>query len=308
MTSEFTLRQARYFLAAVETGTMAAAARQLHVSASAVSLAISGLEQVLNAPLLIRVSHRPLALTVTGSAVIGDLRHLVNAADDLEANTRAEAHEVAGQLRVGCFRTIAPTYVPPMVAATTERHPAIDLQIDELPLEDLQEALLDGHLEVGFLYDFDIRPGLATEILTLTRPYVLLGKRHRLAHRESLHLSELRNEPMVMLDVPPSKQFFTAILDNLDISPPRGRATGSMETLRSLVARDQGWSMLITRPQIDLSYEGLPLRSVEIADPLEPMPIVAAWPAGTRLTRRAEAFLQLSRQTVGRQNRENHHE
>lgn len=62
---------------------MGAAALRRHVSPSAISLAISDLEQILDAPRLLRVPHRPLALTAPGRAIVGDLRRLVNPSEDL---------------------------------------------------------------------------------------------------------------------------------------------------------------------------------------------------------------------------------
>ncbi|MEM7340075.1 MAG: LysR family transcriptional regulator [Actinomycetota bacterium] len=300
MASELTLRQVRYFLAAVDAGTMAGAAARLHVSASAVSLAVTAMEQVLDATLLVRTPHRPLALTPVGATVIGDLRRLLNASEDLVANARREAHDAVGCLRMGCFRTVATTCVPPLVAATAHAYPELELLIEELGLDELQEALLDGEIEIGVLYDLGLRPELASEVLTLTRPHILLGAEHPLAHRTRIRLRDLDRHPMVMLDVPPSKRYFESILRAHGASPEITRTTGSLETLRSLVARNQGWSMLIQRPDIAVSYEGRSIRTIEIADRLEPMPIVAAWPAGTTLTRRAQLVLDLCRQTIGR--------
>ncbi|MEM9894435.1 MAG: LysR family transcriptional regulator [Actinomycetota bacterium] len=299
MATEFTLRQARYLVAAVETGSMAEAGRRLHVSASAVSQAVTALEEVTGAPLLLRVPHRPLTLTPAGSAIVGDLRRLIHTADDVVANARTVAEQTAGRLRIGCFRTFAPTYVPPLVAAVADAYPAIELEIEELSLVDLQEALLDGRLELGLLYDLDIRPDIEISSLAPTRPHILLPGEHRFARRRSLPLAALADEPYIMLDVPPSRHYFGSLLAEAGIDPPIAHTTGSLETLRSLVARGQGWSMLIQRPAITVSYEGLPLQIVAIADRLDPMPVVAAWPAGARLTRRARAVLELCRHLLG---------
>ena len=64
----------------------------------------------------------------------------------------------------------------------------------------------------------------------------------------------------------------------------------SYELLRSLVARDLGYGLLISRPAADVSYEGRPLVARRLAgDPL-PIDVSLAWVAGVRRTRRARAF------------------
>ncbi|MFV0525039.1 MAG: LysR family transcriptional regulator [Acidimicrobiales bacterium] len=294
--TEFTLRQARYFLVAAETGSMAAAARQLHVSASAVSQAISSLERILGSSLLVRAPHQPLALTAGGARLIGDLRRLVDAADELVNDAQREADQVVGQIRLGCYMTLAPTYVPRLVAANEQAHPGIDIRVSELSMSDLQDQLFDGRLELGLLYDRHIRPGIATETVTVIRPHVLVWATHPLADRKSVNLRELAVDPIVMLDVPPSRNYFEELLEQLDIQPPATRITGSFETVRSLVARGLGWSILIQRPDIDISYEGRPIRTLEIDDQVRAVPVVAAWPANARLPRRVEAVLEMIRQ------------
>jgi DNA-binding transcriptional LysR family regulator len=77
------------------------------------------------------------------------------------------------------------------------------------------------------------------------------------------------------------------------------RVTHNFETLRSFVARGLGWGFLVQRPRDDTSYEGLPLAAVAIADEIEPVSIVVATAAGARLSRRAQACIELCRTVVG---------
>lgn len=294
-----TLRQLAYFVAAHDAGTMAAAAQQLHVSASAVSLGITELERILGTQLLLRVAHRPLALTPAGRSALGDARRLLAAARELESTARSDGAELAGPLHLGCFRTLAPIHVPRLVAEIAEHHPAIELHVHEASLAELRTALLDGTCELALMYDLDVADDIERELVAETRPHVLVAADHPVATCETVALADLVGEPMVMLDVHPSRAYFSELLAGLGLEPVVSRTTGSFETLRSLVARGVGWSMLIQRPAIDVSYEDLPLRSVAIADEIDVMPIVVAWPRGARLTRRAEAVRHRCRSALG---------
>jgi DNA-binding transcriptional LysR family regulator len=56
--------------------------------------------------------------------------------------------------------------------------------------------------------------------------------------------------------------------------------------------------MLIQRPEVEVSYEGLPLVTRPLADPIDPTPVVLAWPTSVQLTRRAEAFITHCRKVL----------
>lgn len=278
---------------------MAAAARELHVSASAISLAIGDLERALGTQLLIRQPHQPLALTPAGQDLIGDMRRLVAGADDLQAAAERIGTRPSGPLRVGCFRTLGPIHLPAVIAEMASAHPEIDLTVSEASLAELQDDLLAGKIEAAVMYRLDVRDRIETEVLVDTRPHVIVGPNHRLARRKRIRLEEVIDDPMVLLDVHPSEVYFRSVLASVGLEPRVVRTTGSFETLRSLVARDIGWSLLIGRPHIAVSYEGLAVHAVAIADPIEPMPVVLATVAGTRSTRRSEAFRQVCRRVMG---------
>lgn len=64
--AEFTLRQLQYFLAAVEEGSITAAAEKNRVTQSAVSMAVSELERALGVSLFVRSHAKPVLPTSAG--------------------------------------------------------------------------------------------------------------------------------------------------------------------------------------------------------------------------------------------------
>jgi DNA-binding transcriptional LysR family regulator len=68
-----TLRQMEYFVAVAERGSIAAAAAELPISESAVSVAISELESIVGVRLLHRVRARGVTLTAAGTALLPEL-------------------------------------------------------------------------------------------------------------------------------------------------------------------------------------------------------------------------------------------
>jgi len=105
-------------------------------------------------------------------------------------------------------------------------------------------------------------------------------------------LAELAPEPMVLLDVAPSRQYFTGLFHQLKLEPVLHALSPSFETVRGMVANGVGYSVLVTRPSNDLTYDGCAVACVPIADALEPARIVLAHLARARPTRLLEAFAE----------------
>lgn len=286
------LRQLAYFVAAAEVGTMSGAAQRLHVSQSAVSMAVADLERGLGVQLLLRHRARGLTLTAAGRELLPEARSLLARAEDLVAGARDLGGALSGRLVVGCFRTLGPFVLPPLLQAFGAAHPAVRLDFVEDSLEGLQRALLAGDCEAALLYDLGIRPGIETRVVERTWPYVLVAPDHPLAAAPDVPLAALADQDMIMLDVPPSEEYFGGLLRDHGVVPRIRHRTRSVETVRALVARGLGFGMLIQQPVVRSSAEGLPLHHLAVRDPLPPMPVVVATPAGVRPTRRAEAFVE----------------
>lgn len=290
------LRQLHFFVAAAEAGSIAGAAAREHVSQSTVALAISELERTLGVQLFLRRQAKGLTITQAGAAVLADARALLGHADELLVSARSLGGQLSGSLTVGCYTTLAPFVMPGVLEGFAAQHPTVRLGITEGSLIDLQEKLLDGSCEVALLYDLDLQPGIHHEELYRTRPHVLLPAAHRLAGAASVSLRDLTDEPMIMLDYPPSLHYFTHLLESAGVRPTIRHTTKSFETVRSMVARGLGYTLLIQRPTSGVSYEGLPLAECEISEHIPEMPVLIAWPARAKLTRRAKAFVGYCRQ------------
>lgn len=293
---ELSLRQLSYFVAASDAGSITAASAELHVSQSAVSLGLGDLERVLGVQLVLRQRARGLTLTAAGRELIGPARALLRLAEELRADAGELGSALRGRLVVGCFQTISPFILPHLLDSFGATQPGVELDFVEGSLVDLQAMLADGRCEVALLYDEDLPAAVPRETVYLTRPHVLLAPTHPLADRPEIALRELAGHDMIMLDFPPSLHHFTTLLAGAGVTPRIRHRSVNFETVRSLVARGRGFSLLIQRPLVEVSYEGRPLVTRPVADEVEPTAVVLAWPRSpssnqpTRPTRRARAF------------------
>jgi DNA-binding transcriptional LysR family regulator len=293
--SELNLRRLEYFVAAADVGTMSGAAQRLYVSQSAVSFGIAELERNLGVQLMVRSKAKGLALTEAGRQLLPQARALLTRASELEAGIRHAGRAIAGRLVLACFTTIAPFILPRLLAEFQAAYPEITLDFVEGSADELQEQLLDGRCELAVLYDVGMEPGIEREKLYHDHPYVLLSPDHPLADKDLISLADLASYDMIMIDVPPSMQYFSQVLADAGVAPVIRHRARSFELTRSLVARGLGYSLLIQRPVVNLTYEGRRLALRPIADGMAPLPVVLAWRPAAQLTPRAAAFVEFCR-------------
>ncbi|MFJ8443128.1 LysR substrate-binding domain-containing protein [Kitasatospora griseola] len=299
MAERMSLRQLDYFVTAAEVGTMTAAAQLLYVSQSAVSAGIGELEHQLGVQLFVRAKAKGLTLTPAGRLFLPEARALLARSEELRLGMREAGRGLAGRLTIGCFSTLAPFLLPCVLEEFRTDCPDVTLDFVEGSLDELQDLLREGTCESALLYGVDIQAGIDFDALYSVVPHVLLPQGHALAGAEAVRLADLAEHDMIMLDVPPSLRYFTEVLAAAGVSPRIRYSTESFETVRSLVARGAGYSLLIQRPALAVSYEGRDLQVRRIADDVAPLPVGLARLSGTRPTRRAAAFAAFCRERVG---------
>jgi DNA-binding transcriptional LysR family regulator len=288
-------RQLEYFVAVVTHGTMAAAAVECRVSQSAISLAIADLERTLEVALFLRRKAKPLQLTAAGHQVLADARRLLVQAEELQSNARGLGQELSGTLDVGCFPSLSPFVMPTALEALSRVHPGIDLRFLEGSIAQLQAWLHDGSCELAVMYDVGLEPTLTGTTLYQVRPHVELAPDHPLAARRRVRLAQLAEEPMIMLDMPPSEDLFRAILAQAGVTPRVSRRVVSVEGVRALVASGRGYTVLLQRPVVPIGPVGTEVAVREIAEAVDPVAVRIVRPASTRPTRRAQAFIDVCR-------------
>ncbi|NVN00404.1 LysR family transcriptional regulator [Arthrobacter sp. SDTb3-6] len=301
--SNVSLRQLEYLIAAAETGSVTAAAARVYLSQSAVSTALTDLEEALGVQIFIR-HPRGLALTNAGQQVLTDARRLVAGMEDLRNSARESSQSLSGKLVVGCYSTLAPILLPRVIADFTASHPGVDLSFIEGSQTQLTEQLRNGTLDLALLYEYDAGSSrfardMAVTVVVPTPPYVILPERHPLASRETLSLKELAPLPLILFDLPPGGDYFLSFFSDEILAPNIKYRTTSFEMVRALVARGLGYSILSQRTNINMSYEGLGFVTRPLTGEMPGLNVAAVHLSGVRLTRRAVAFIDQCRTSLG---------
>jgi DNA-binding transcriptional LysR family regulator len=190
------LRQLRYFVAVAEERNLTRAAGRLHIAQQSLSQQIRTLEAQLGVTLFER-STRGVELTAVGAVLLREARPVLAQAERAVEAVRRAARGEQGELRVGFLSTVANYFMPPVVRAFRERHPAVTLHTEDVPIAALVAGLRDGTLDAG-LSRPPLVDDLATEVVLREPVAAVLPEGHPLADRAELTLADLADEPWVL--------------------------------------------------------------------------------------------------------------
>ncbi len=295
----YNLRQLKYFTTTVECGSVAEASRKLYIAQPSISSAIKNLEESFNIQLFIRRHAQGVSLTPSGSRFYRKAQELLRAAYEFEQNILADNDMASGQIDVGCFEAIAPFYLPGLIAGFKDRWPQVNVRIRDGEQQELVQALASGNIDLAILYELDLDDTIETLPLTdPQQPYVLLPQGHRFTRQEKVSIYDLVHEPMVLLDVQPSHRYFVSIFEQFGLTPNIKFSSPSFEMVRSMVGRGFGFSILVTRPHTDFTYDGRKLVCLPLEETVTCSWLAAAWLGQSQLTKPAQFFVDHCRNVL----------
>ena len=295
----YTLRQLKYFVTTVEAGSVAQASRQLYIAQPSVSTAIKSLEESFNVQLFIRHHAHGVSLTPTGTRFYHKAQELLRMAREFEQNALADNDTVSGQIDIGCFETVAPLYLPQLIADFRKLYPGVDIRIRDGEQQELVQGLTAGTFDVAFLYDHGLDGTIqTTPLMPPQKPYVLLPEGHRFADQREVSLRDLCTEPMILLDVQPSRTYFVSLFHELDLTPNIVFSSPSIEMVRGMVGQGFGFSILVTRPHSECTYDGKKVVTVDIKEPVTTSGLASAHLKRSQLTKPAQLFVDFCREQL----------
>lgn len=285
-----TLKQLAYFAAAAETGSVTGAAVRLNVSQPSISAAIAALEQEYGLTLFQRRHARGVDLTPAGRRLFTEAQALLAHAQDFNATARGEGQALTGPLQIGCFVTLAPFFLPALLREFALAHPGIQVRPQEGDHASLCRGLSSGAFELALLYDLGFDGDIEATQVGQVPLRAVLPADHMLARAKRVALSDLAREPLILLDLPHSADYFLALFRTRGLEPAVRYRSTSFELVRGLVAGGHGVSLLNLAPAHDRTYDGERVALRELADEVAPLRIVTARVAQSLSTRRAAAF------------------
>lgn len=290
----FNFRQIDYFVTVADTGGTAAAARALNVSQPSISQAVSRLEAVFGQPLFIRSPTEGMIPTPFGRRKLAELRNLRGQARAALSSGAAQG-DVAADLDLGVFSTLGPRYAPRLLRRFRESVPNARVRLHEGDLRQLYTWLETGRIDLALVYDFSLPGDVAVEPLRDVAPYALVPADHRLAGRARVALKALLRDPLILIDLPHSRDYFLSLIQMQGVAAEVAMETGSVEMVRSMVANGFGVGLLATKLPYLTCYDGGAVAHLAIAGPVPPHRVALARSGRLPPTWVAEAFAAVAR-------------
>ncbi|MDR3517683.1 MAG: LysR family transcriptional regulator [Azospirillaceae bacterium] len=286
----FTFRQLEYFVAAGETGSITFAAERINISQPSISSAISQLEAELGVQLFVRHHAQGLSLTPAGRRLLREAKTLLSDAANLYDSIAEVTSEIRGPLTVGCMVTIAAMVMPELCHSFVASFPRTELHQNVAHQEILVAGLRRAEIDIALTYDLDIPSDILFEPLTTLPPHVLLGETHPLARHTRLSLAEMAKEPLILLDLPLSREYFLALFAKEGLEPRIDTRSPYQEVVRTMVANGYGYTLANVRPRSDFALDGRRVVRVALAGDHRPMKIGVAVVKGMKRSRLMNAF------------------
>ena len=243
------LQQLRYFREVAEREHVTRAADSLFVSQSAISRALTQLEEELGVPLFYRQG-RAIVLSPYGRSF---LEHVVLALNVLETGKRVlgeRSGAESGIITLGFLPSLGIEMVPRLIKEYRQKHSKVQFRLVQHPgkmlMQDLVEGTVDLCLSVPGMFD---QTSIRWTHLLDEELVIAMSQTHRLAARRTLRISELSCEPfLALLSGNTLRALFDKVCSDASFVPEIVFEGMDIGTLRGMTAVGLGISLLPPAP------------------------------------------------------------
>ncbi len=287
-----TLRQLRAFAAVAEAGSFTAAARQLHLTQSALSVLVRELEREMGVQLLDRHT-RQVALSEAGREFLPAVHRMLAELGAAVAGVTDLRDKKKGLLRLAAPQLMACTFIPQAVAAYRERHPEVEVRVADTLPEQLLAGLRAGDVEVAVGQDMAVDEAVQRRPLLRDRHWLICPPGHALARRRTVRWRELAPWTFIA----PTRDFRQRIGPEVDaevramLAGPTTQEVSYMTTAIGMVANGLGLTVCPTYSAPLVRAWGLVM--VRLAEPDFHREVCVYTPARRSLSPAAASFVEM---------------
>jgi DNA-binding transcriptional LysR family regulator len=193
------LMQLQMLVAVAEEGTLLKAAERVYRTAPAVSVAISKLEKEIGTPLLDRSTGHDFRLTTAGEVLVDYAKRLLLLRDEALATIEEVRNAKRGHLRIGANQSIGEYLLPHLTKAFIEKFPNVKLKVVIGYSDSVLVALKRHDLDLALVASQPRDQELRAQALLHDRLVAVMSSAHPLASKETIHIQELGEEPLIVL-------------------------------------------------------------------------------------------------------------
>jgi LysR family transcriptional regulator, regulator for metE and metH len=221
-------------------GSLTAAARQLHLTQSALSHAMRKLERALGADIWQREG-RSLRLTLAGRRLLSVANRVLPQLENADTELRQLARGTRGSLRIGMECHPCYQWLLKVVARYMPAWPDVDVDVMQKFRFGGIGALLDHEIDLVVTPDPEARPGLTFIPVFDYEQVLVVSKRHALAGRRFVEPQQLADEVLITYPVATDRlDIYNLFLTPAGITPRAHKAIESTDLIMQMVAAGRG--------------------------------------------------------------------
>ena len=290
------LRQLQYFLAVAEELSFVRAAERLQIAQPPLSRQIRQLEQEIGVELFRRTKRR-VELTEAGEAFVIEARQILAQIEQgIRVAQRASRGEI-GRLVVGFEGSSTYDVIPMSLKIYRERFPAVELVVYAMTTEEQIEALLERHIDLGFVVSPLNDSRLAIETILSESLLLALPENHPFASQSEVQVQQLESEPFITFQRDRGCGLYDrviAVCQSAGFSPRVIQEADEMQVILGFVAAELGITLL-SASVVNFQRPGVVYRRLQSAAPK--LSLALAWrrnePSAIR-----QAFVEVVRECL----------
>lgn len=253
-----TITQLEYILAVDKYRHFGKAAKACNVTQPTLSMQLQKAEEEM-AVIIFDRSKNPILPTEEGSQIITQARLVLREYKKIFSIIDANKGEVRGEFRLAVIPTLAPYVIPLFAGDFVQKHPNVNLTIEEYKTEDIIELLAKDEIDAGLLVT-PIQGESFIERVLFHEPFsVFASDGHHLLKKTKVKDKDLDTSDVWLLNE--GHCFRQQVLNLCKLSRDHGLhdnlkfESGNLETLKNMVLNSSGYTLLPQLAVLNLSKE-----------------------------------------------------
>jgi LysR family transcriptional regulator for metE and metH len=237
-------RHLRTIKAIHEAGGLARAAEQLHITQSALSHQVKGLEDQAGVELFVRRS-KPLKLSAAGMRLLRLAEQVLPQIEALQSEFTALRDGSTGRLHIAIECHACFEWLFPVLEQFRRTWPDVDVDIRPGLAFDALPALMKDEVDLVVSSDPEDLPGIEFVELFDYAPVFVAASVHPLAQKEYIEAADFRGETLITYPVERTRlDVFSQLLIPAKVEPAAVRQAELTAVILLLVASNRGVSVL----------------------------------------------------------------
>lgn len=242
MLMRITLKQLSIFKTIHNCGQISKAAKELHMSVPAVSMALRDLEDSLGSRLFER-SSSGLTINDNGAVILPYANEMLSKGKELE-HVFAQGTAIRGTIKVGCSKTAGNYVLSRKIPLFKQQHPSVDVKLVINNSLTIEQMVAEKELDLGFVDAKPVHKNLLHESWLKDRLCIVTGANNPLV---SEHItSELLSQQLWVMDetISVSRIRNTQLLKSANVIINQELSMNTMGAIKRAIGTGVGVSVL----------------------------------------------------------------